>query len=141
MSAVNVIIWILEISYTIVWSVSFYFQAWTTYKCQRGDGYSLDFQYLNILGFGYYAGYNIYDFFHNDTAAEGIMDMIFSIHAFLISLFLLGQTYYYPRSLNKINVSAVGTIVIVLIAVVFYALMDHFVGNFSYFISTKFFLI
>ena len=132
MTTQDVIIWILEIVYTVAWSASFYCQVWTTYKCQRGDGYSLDFQYLNILGFGYYAGYNLYDFFHNDTAAEGIMDMVFSIHAFLISIFLLAQTYYYPRKMNKITISAVGTIVVVLLSAGFYVLMDHYVGKSFY---------
>lgn len=132
MTTVNVIIWILEISYTLVWSLSFYFQLYATYKVKRGDGYSLDFQILNIIGFGYYSGYNLYDFFHNDTKAEGLMDAIFSVHAFLISLVLLAQTYYYPRKMNKISWSAVSTIVIVLVSFGIYMLLNQTWGKVSF---------
>ena len=126
----EIIIWILEILYTLVWSVSFYFQVAATYKAKRGDGYSLDFQFLNILGFGYYSGYNIYDYFHNDSQAEGIMDSVFSVHAFLISIFLLIQTYYYPRKANKTSKSAIATIIIVILTSTFYILMNQYVGKF-----------
>lgn len=129
MKGLDILIWILEIIYTIVWSVSFYFQVYTTYKTKRGDGYSMDFQVMNILGFGYYAGYNIYDFLHNDTKAEGIMDMIFSIHAFLISIFLVIQTLYYPRKVNKVSWSAVFTILVVLVSFGLYMLFNSTVGN------------
>jgi uncharacterized protein with PQ loop repeat len=129
MTTTDIVIWILEITYTIVWSVSFYCQVYTTWKSKRGDGYSLDFQFLNIIGFGYYSGYNIYDYLHNNTKAEGIMDMVFSIHAFLISVVLVFQTYYYPRKVNKISWSAVTTIVVVLISFAVYMILNKTVGK------------
>jgi cystinosin len=130
MTGKDILIWILEIAYTIIWSVSFYFQVYTTYKSKRGDGYSLDFQFLNIIGFAYYSGYNIYDYLHNNTEAEGIMDMVFSIHALLISIVLVIQTYYYPRKVNKISWSAVGTIVVVLVSFGVYMLLNETASNF-----------
>ena len=125
MSDLNLLIWFLEIAYTVLWSMSFYFQIYTIYKTKTGDGYSLDYQWLNLPGYAYYSGYNIYDYLHNSTKAEGITDMIYAVHGFCITIFIICQTYCYPRQLNKFSLSSKLVILIILVSSVAFIILNE----------------
>ena len=125
MPTLDVLIWFLEITYTFLWSLSFYFQIFVMYKSKTGDAFSLNYQWLNLIGYGYYSGYNIYDYLHNSTKAEGVTDMVYAVHGFLISILMICQTYYYPRTFNKVSVSSVLVILIVFVSSIVYYIWNQ----------------
>lgn len=93
--------------YFMAWSISFYPQTFSNFKRQRTDGLSVDFCFLNVLGFGCYTAYNG-SFFWSKTIEEEYKrrypgaeilvqsnDLAFAIHALLMSSITLFQIVYY----------------------------------------------
>ncbi|XP_036360786.1 cystinosin homolog isoform X2 [Octopus sinensis] len=110
--------------YFIVWTVSFYPQAILNYKRKSVVGLNFDFAGYNLIGFLAYGMFNA--FLYWDPAIQklyfhdnpyGILpvqlnDVVFTIHATLISLFTIGQIYVYERGTQK--VSKIGQVIIIL---------------------------
>jgi cystinosin len=101
--------------YFSAWSISFYPQIWTNYHRKSVVGLSIDFQLLNILGFGCYTIYNTalfcipairqqYKAIHDgQLPAVHINDVAFSVHAFLATSITLTQCFLYRNINNDTN--------------------------------------
>jgi len=118
----------LGVAYTIIWSLSFYFQAHLIYKVKHAGGYSLDFQTLNIVGFGFLTVSSINYLTANEANLSSIMDLVFAAHAFLISVVIMIQTFYYPRYANKNHTSVYLIIVLIIVmTLIYYYLNQNYV--------------
>ena len=95
-------------TYFLAWSVSFYPQVLTNYRRKTTEGLSVDFVALNALGFACYSIYNVSMYFSPDIEklykerygeeAEITVqpnDVLFAVHALLITLVILCQVGYY----------------------------------------------
>ncbi|KAI9487035.1 MAG: PQ loop repeat-domain-containing protein [Benjaminiella poitrasii] len=98
-------------SYFFVWSISFYPQVFLNWKRKSVRGLSIDFLFYNLLGFFCYSIFNIALYFDKEIRDEyhsrhpnsennlvRMNDVVFSIHGFIISLFILLQTCVYKKS-------------------------------------------
>lgn len=92
--------------YFVSWSVSFYPQFITNYRNKRIEGLSTDASILAITNFTCYAIYNGFFFWdggireeykerHNANVTVQSNDVVFSIHALVITLLLFCQIVYY----------------------------------------------
>ncbi|KAI7900722.1 PQ loop repeat-domain-containing protein [Cokeromyces recurvatus] len=101
-------------SYFFVWSISFYPQVFLNWKRKSVRGLSIDFLFYNLLGFFCYSIFNLALYFNKGIRDEyhsrhplsennlvRINDVVFSIHGFFISLFILLQTCVYKKSENQ----------------------------------------
>ncbi|TIB76861.1 WD40 repeat-like protein [Wallemia mellicola] len=108
---------ILGWSYVTSWCLSFYPQLIVNYKRKRVDGVSIDFLYLNVLGFLCLTIYNL-AFLYSDTVKEEYKarhngndstvqfnDALFAMHAFTLSVVGVIQSLVYPRSKSQQSVS------------------------------------
>ncbi|ORX54554.1 PQ-loop-domain-containing protein [Hesseltinella vesiculosa] len=125
-----------DITYFLAWSISFYPQVLLNYRRKSVQGLSIDFLYLNVIGFFCYSIFNLVFFYskeiqdqckhpdHEDQCrmllhrfgtldhqrykdSDSLVrgnDVIFSVHAFLISCVTLGQALYY-KSDNHLSIS------------------------------------
>lgn len=105
----NAIGWI----YTIAWCISFYPQVILNYKKKSVRGLSIDFLVLNIVGFLFYSisnGSLLYsDVIRKEYAKRHsgkvpnvrFNDLIFSLHALLLSLLTWFQSKIYKRDSNQ----------------------------------------
>ncbi|CAE6457634.1 unnamed protein product [Rhizoctonia solani] len=95
--------------YFIAWTISFYPQVFLNIRRKSVEGLSIDFASLNVVGF---ASYTIYttNFFFNEEVREEYRqrhngsdssvqpnDVAFAVHALVLTLVTLFQTFYYPR--------------------------------------------
>ncbi|KAF9336436.1 hypothetical protein BG006_008717 [Podila minutissima] len=100
-------------AYFIAWSASFYPQAFLNYRRKSVQGLSLDFIYLNVLGFLCYSVFNL-AFFFNTTIQDQYRDrndgqdnlvrsndVFFAIHALVLSTFTLFQTFFYKHDKDQ----------------------------------------
>lgn len=96
--------------YFAAWSISFYPQVILNFRRQSVVGLSFDFLALNIIGHSMYGVFNISLFFfkyfqdeyfnrfpHGMNPVE-INDVFFSIHAVILTIFTIGQCFYYEVS-------------------------------------------
>ncbi|KAI9358415.1 PQ loop repeat-domain-containing protein [Pilaira anomala] len=95
--------------YFLAWSFSFYPQAILNWKRKSVQGLSIDFLYYNVVGFFCYSVFNLSFYFskhiqdeykERNNSKENLVranDVMFALHAFLISLFTLIQTFIYKR--------------------------------------------
>eukprot|EP00892_Ulva_mutabilis_P007144 jgi/Ulvmu1/4801/UM020_0086.1 len=101
-------------TYTAAWSISFYPQFLLNFQRRSVIGLSIDFQVLNLLGFFCYATYNVALFFspvvqqqyHDAFGPEipvGLEDVIFSVHAVVITALTLIQCAVYERGEQKFD--------------------------------------
>lgn len=102
-------------TYFCAWSISFYPQAYLNYRRKSVVGLSLDFQLLNLLGFGCYAAYNAALFWDPTVRREysclngGALpavhanDVFFALHAFVVTAATLVQCALYDRGGQKIS--------------------------------------
>ncbi|PRW20981.1 Lysosomal Cystine Transporter (LCT) Family [Chlorella sorokiniana] len=101
--------------YFCAWSISFYPQAFLNWRRKSVAGLSLDFQLLNMLGFGCYAVYNG-ALFWNPTVREQYScthggslpavhanDVFFAIHAAVVTGVTLFQCAIYERGGQRIS--------------------------------------
>lgn len=127
-SILNSTITTLGISYITLWSISFYLQLFLIKKVKHSEGYSLDFQIFNIFGFGFYTISNIHYLYQNGLNFNSSLDLIFSTHAFLISIIILILTFYYPKKKNKGHFgSYIMIFIFFVMAVIFFFVNKFFV--------------
>lgn len=121
MNSLELVIFLLGVAYTIVWSASFYFQLFLNIKLKSSEGYSLDFQWMNLFGFSYLTASNIHYLLENDASWTSIIDLFFAVHALVISIILYLQTFCYPRGVNRGKDSSYLMIAIIIImSAIFY---------------------
>ncbi|EPZ34742.1 Lysosomal cystine transporter domain-containing protein [Rozella allomycis CSF55] len=96
--------------YFTSWTVSFYPQLILNWKRKSSEGLSFDFLYANMIGFGFYAIFNICMFFSQQVKEEyrkdhngsdpvvRLTDVLFSVHAFTLTLITFVQSKYYQTS-------------------------------------------
>ena len=123
METIDIILFLLGILYTIIWSSSFYFQIALNYKVKHSDGYSLNFQFFNFFGFAYYSVSSWHYLIVQKADIDSIIDLAFALHGFVITIVILGQTFYYPRIVNRLNSGAILILLITIVmSVVYYFL-------------------
>ncbi|CAO3664759.1 unnamed protein product [Rhizopus stolonifer] len=114
--------------YFLAWSCSFYPQAILNWKRKSVQGLSIDFLCYNVLGFFCYSIFNLSFYFSEDireeyrkrnNSSENLVranDVVFAVHAFLISSFTLFQTLCYKKDssqrLSKIACCFIATSII-----------------------------
>ncbi|CAO3599820.1 unnamed protein product [Absidia cylindrospora] len=109
----NIIGW----TYFLSWSCSFYPQTILNFKRKSVQGLSIDFLYYNVFGFLCYSIFNLAFFFSEDIQDEyrrrhqnsdnlvRANDVLFAVHAFLISFLTLSQTFIF-KSDQKLSATA-----------------------------------
>ncbi|KAI8098485.1 PQ-loop-domain-containing protein [Halteromyces radiatus] len=109
----NIIGW----GYFLSWSASFYPQAILNFRRKSVQGLSLDFLYYNLFGFICYSVFNLAFFFSDEIQDEyrrrhqnsdnlvRANDVLFAVHALLISSITLAQTFIY-KSNQKLSITA-----------------------------------
>jgi cystinosin len=105
--------------YFLAWSASFYPQVLLNWKRKSVQGLSLDFVYLNTLGFFSYAIYNTLLYFDpvvreqyrrrhdGENNLVQLNDVVFSLHAMIFITITFVQTFIYKvrdkkRSINPL---------------------------------------
>jgi cystinosin len=99
---------VLGWSYFLCWSFSFYPQFLLNCTRKNTEGLSIDFQWLNLLGFACYAFFNCMMYWNDrvkadDAARNGgespdlvkVNDVFFALHAFALTLATLLQIYIF----------------------------------------------
>ena len=114
---------ILEISYIIIWSSGYYTQVFITIKEKNGEGYSLNFQLMNLISAIYLLIYSLY-LLTIELNFVTIMDTLYSIDAVILITIIIILTFYYPRKINKLSLSSF----LVITVSVFFILFYYFVG-------------
>ncbi|KAI9230095.1 MAG: PQ loop repeat-domain-containing protein [Piptocephalis tieghemiana] len=119
-------------SYFLAWSASFYPQVLLNYQRKSVRGLSLDFLYLNLLGFTFYTIYNV-SLYSNESVREiyrqrhngqnpsiHANDLFFGFHALVLTLITIAQTFLYKteRSVRIPKLS----LVLILAATVYIAI-------------------
>ncbi|KAG9126982.1 hypothetical protein FRC07_001146 [Ceratobasidium sp. 392] len=96
-------------AYFVAWTVSFYPQVFLNARRESVEGLSIDFVSLNVVGFASYAFYATNFMFNEDVREEYRKrhgghdnsvqpnDVAFAIHALVLTVIVLFQTFYYPR--------------------------------------------
>ncbi|KAG9325467.1 hypothetical protein KVV02_007498 [Mortierella alpina] len=109
--------YVLGWTYFIAWSASFYPQAILNWRRKSVQGLSLDYIYLNVLGFLCYSIFNVSFFFSSEIQDEyrrrnhgkenlvRANDIFFALHALILSTFTLLQTWVYKRQESHEKVS------------------------------------
>ncbi|KAF8065882.1 cystinosin [Scenedesmus sp. PABB004] len=94
--------------YFLCWSVSFHPQVWTNYRRRSVEGLSLDFIAMNVVGFLCYSLFNLglvlsptvqaeYRERFGETIPVELNDVVFGLHALLMSLVMAWQCAFYKR--------------------------------------------
>ena len=85
--------------YLISWTVSFYPQAILNWQKKSVAGFSIEFAILNVWGFFFYSLYSVggYIYSHLGTGVVDLNDLLFAVHAYLISSIHLSQVFIYDR--------------------------------------------
>ena len=136
--------------YTLLWSLSFYPQAILNKQRKSVKGLSLDFVYLNTLGFLCYFIYNIFFYFDKVSINQYLSrtgqnpsihsnDIIFSLHALILSVIVLIQCQIYPSETRQklvlfksyLSLAILGSIITTALV---YAKLLEFI-DFLYFLS------
>ncbi|KAI8333441.1 PQ loop repeat-domain-containing protein [Chlamydoabsidia padenii] len=104
-------------TYFLSWSFSFYPQTILNFRRKSVQGLSIDFLYYNVFGFLCYSIFNLAFFFSKEIQEEyrhrhgdndnlvRANDVLFAVHAFLISSLTLWQTFIY-KSDQKLSFPA-----------------------------------
>ena len=107
----DVIGWI----YFVAWSVSFYPQIFENIRRRSVVGLNFDFLAYNLLGFSVYSVFNIglywvpyiQDEYHDENPGQLIPvklnDVIFSIHATLITMVTISTCLFFKRDKQKVS--------------------------------------
>ncbi|KAI1280641.1 Cystinosin -like protein [Halotydeus destructor] len=101
--------------YFAAWSISFYPQVFTNYKRKSVVGLSFDFLALNLTGFSFYLVFNyclyfipsFQDAYRERHGANAVIpvelnDLVFAMHAVLITLVTISQCIIYPRGPQRV---------------------------------------
>ncbi|KAI8374929.1 PQ loop repeat-domain-containing protein [Choanephora cucurbitarum] len=141
-------------SYVVVWSISFYPQAYLNWKRKSVRGLSIDFLFYNVLGFFCYSAYSLALYFDDEIRDEyhqrhpssrnslvRLNDVVFSVHGFLLSLLILLQTCVYRKQARQhISSFAAAFVWLTMLISVLVLATIHYGGatslDFLYFLST-----
>jgi cystinosin len=102
--------------YFCAWSFSFYGQVIENYRRKSVRGLSFDFEAYNLLGFLSYTTYTIWGYYDNSigTGKVSIQDIVFAIHAVILTLVTIGQIfYYYDKDDPEQKVSSICKMIII----------------------------
>lgn len=99
----DIILWVLGCFSTIFLSISFYFQICANINAKHGEGLSLNFQLCELASLAFYIIYNLIDLFLNDSLAESITDMVYSVHGIIICAIVLCHTLNCSRMANQVH--------------------------------------
>eukprot|EP00761_Pharyngomonas_kirbyi_P009817 gb/GECH01009835.1/.p1 GENE.gb/GECH01009835.1/~~gb/GECH01009835.1/.p1 ORF type:complete len:289 (+),score=54.06 gb/GECH01009835.1/:1-867(+) len=103
--------------YFLAWSVSFYPQLVENFFRKRVDGYSFDYLIYNLTGFAAYTLFNTAFFFshkvhreyrhkkndYDATIPVQANDVVFAIHALVLTSILGLQILYYPKNGQRVS--------------------------------------
>lgn len=121
-SAIIVISLVVGWIYFVAWSVSFYPQIWINFKRKSVVGLNFDFLALNLLGHTLYAIFNSSLYWITYIEAEyfsrfprglnpvELNDVVFSIHASVITALTIAQCFIYERGDQRVSNIARGII-------------------------------
>lgn len=100
-------------AYFLAWSGSFYPQMILNWRRKSVKGLSMDFIYLNIIGFLCYSIFNV-SFYYSPEVQEEYKsrndghlnlvranDVFFAVHALVLSSYTMYQTFIYKRDHNQ----------------------------------------
>ncbi|KAI9245970.1 PQ loop repeat-domain-containing protein [Sporodiniella umbellata] len=101
-------------TYFSVWSISFYPQVYLNWQRKSVRGLSMDFLFYNVLGFFCYSVYTCSFYFnkeiqdeykhrHGDHHLVRMNDVVFAVHGFVLSFFVLLQTCIYKKHAQHIS--------------------------------------
>ena len=123
--------------YFIAWSVSFYPQVIMNWRRQSVVGMSLDFAVMNLLGFACYSAYNLA--FYSDPALRAAYetekkdhiiiagsDILFSVHALVLTAVTVWQCVVYPRGKQRVGRGTIAFVAATLVLLVVYACLVGF---------------
>ena len=101
--------------YFTAWSVSFYGQVIENYRRRSVSGLNFDFEIYNLVGFTTYTIYNIRGYISDNlgTGTVEIQDIIFAVHALLLTLVTIIQILYYFDPKDKLQTVSHVTITII----------------------------
>lgn len=114
----NIVGWI----YFVAWSISFYPQCYINWKRKSVVGLNFDFLTLNLIGFSLYSLFNcglfwsktIQDqyFVEHPRGLNPVLlnDVVFSLHAVVITLFTIGQCVIYEHAGQRVSNTAKGIV-------------------------------
>lgn len=73
---------------------------------------NLNFAAINLNGFAFYALFNVFGYFIDDTQTGRVetADLFFAMHAFAATSFTAIQAVIYPRGENKLSIGTMGLI-------------------------------
>lgn len=114
---------VFGIIYFVAWSIGFYYQIALIYRLKSGEGFSLDNQLLSNIGMIYYCVYNTYYMITVRADFESILDVVYSVQAVFLGLWILAASLYFPHGINKFNFS-VGVVlaIVLMMALTYYVL-------------------
>ena len=103
--------------YFVAWSISFYGQVIENYRRKSVSGLNFDFEIYNLVGFSTYTIYNIRGYIDDNlgTGTVQIQDIVFALHALLLTIITIGQILYYYDPRDKLQKVSNFTISIILI--------------------------
>ena len=102
--------------YFAAWSISFYPQVYLNWVRKSVVGMSFDFVFLNLVGFACYSAFNVAYFFidamkddykeMHDGSSSPVRanDVVFSLHAELLTIVTLIQIFMYERGGQKFHI-------------------------------------
>lgn len=99
----------------ILFSFTFYPQIYLIYKTKSCEGFSLDYAVINPFGYFYYIIYNLQGLINEKIGKTGRIDrtdLLFAVHAFVLSVIQLAQVYMYDKgNQRKVNSLIIGLII------------------------------
>ncbi|KAJ3024275.1 hypothetical protein HKX48_003100 [Thoreauomyces humboldtii] len=103
----NIISPLVGWAYFLAWSCSFYPQVILNWKRKSVQGLSLDFLYLNLIGFLSYTIYNLGLFVNPAEYGDSVRlnDLFFSIHALTLTTLTVVQSILYRRTRSRNAIS------------------------------------
>ncbi|XP_074869746.1 cystinosin [Carettochelys insculpta] len=110
--------------YFLAWSISFYPQVFENWRRKSVVGLSFDFLALNLTGFIAYSVFNVGLFwiayvqeqflrlYPNGVNPVDSNDVVFSLHAVAVTLFIIIQCCIYERGTQRVSRVVIGLLVI-----------------------------
>jgi cystinosin len=104
-------------AYFLAWSASCYPQPLLNWQRKSVHGLSMAFTYLNLVGFSAYAAYNTALYYnshireqyrnrhHGEDSLVQFNDVVFGLHAFVLALITVIQTFIYPVSYMNLMIN------------------------------------
>jgi len=120
--------------YVVFWGVFAYPQIFLNYKLKSVEGFKLDYPFLNMSGFIFYAiaytaGYVLYEL-PNENYGLGkieIQDLVFVYHGVFVNILFNLQAVFYKRGSNRVSTfSIVFTVVAWTACIFFYFASEQF---------------